>query len=70
VITSVFDATSVGKEYRVKVTALNIEGETDSDIANIILGERPSAPLTMVAKDQAQSSSSTLHIVYDAVTSQ
>lgn len=43
-INSIFDSNSVGLEYRVKITAFNIEGETDSDVANIILGDVPLAP--------------------------
>lgn len=65
VITSAFDATSVGKLFRVKVLSYNVEGETYSDTASITLGDVPNAPLTAVRKVQALSTTSKLAMEFD-----
>lgn len=51
VITSPFtDSSTIGQEFRVKVLCYNIEGETFSDTASIILGDVPTAPADPVRK--------------------
>jgi hypothetical protein len=44
-ITQGFVEESIGKSFRIKVVAFNREGQTDSDIADIVLGDRPLAPI-------------------------
>ena len=45
-----FDESDLGKQFRIKIAAFNIEGSTFSDIATITLGDIPSAPLTAIRK--------------------
>lgn len=63
VITEGFTTDSIGKQFRVKVLASNIEGSTYSDIATIVLGDKPSAPENPVRK--LTSSTSSLTVEYD-----
>lgn len=50
-ITSPFtDPTTIGRTFRIKVLCYNVEGETYSDTASIILADVPAAPQTLVRK--------------------
>lgn len=66
-ITRGFDSTSIGREFQVKVVAFNDEQQTDSDIANIILGDRPLVPENEVRKVQLSSTTTALAIEFDAI---
>lgn len=51
VITTPFESPdALGLEFRIKTLAYNVEGETYSDIASIVLADVPSAPLTLIEK--------------------
>lgn len=50
VITSPFTVASIGLSYRVKIVSFNVDGQTDSAVATIVLGDVPSAPTTLVQK--------------------
>ena len=56
---------SVGKLFRVKVLAYNVESETFSDTASLTLGDVPSAPLNKVRKVQVLSTTSSLAMEFD-----
>lgn len=49
-ITRGFTSDSIGQEFKVKVISFNDESQTDSDIANIVLADRPLPPQNGVRK--------------------
>lgn len=49
-ITSPFTIASIGLTFRVKVVSFNIDGETESAVASVVLGDVPNAPSTLVEK--------------------
>jgi hypothetical protein len=49
-ITRGFTSSSIGSEFQVKVVSFNDESQTDSDVANIVLADRPLAPQNGVRK--------------------
>ncbi len=50
VISAPFNLASVGETFRVKIVSYNVDGETESAVATIVLGDIPDAPLTVVEK--------------------
>jgi hypothetical protein len=49
-ISSPFTIASIGDTFRVKFVSYNLDGETESAVANIVLGDIPDAPTTIVEK--------------------
>lgn len=49
-ITSPFTLASIGTSFRVKIVSYNVDGETESAVATIVLGDVPDAPTTVVEK--------------------
>ena len=65
-ITSTFsDPASIGLEFRIKVNSYNVEGDTDSDTASIILADTAEAPTNPVKKIQSLSSTTSLAVEFD-----
>lgn len=50
VITSPFTVASIGLSFRVKIVSYNVDGETESAVATIVLGDVPDASTTVVEK--------------------
>ena len=67
-ITSPFTSTSIGENFRIKVHAYNREGETDSDIANIVLGDVPLAPTLAPVKVLEKSTTSALFVEFSELS--
>jgi hypothetical protein len=67
VITSAFDSSSIGKTFKVKVLCYNVEGETYSDTASILLADMPLAPENGVRKVQSLSSTTKLAVEFDSL---
>lgn len=55
-------------EYRVKILAYNVEGETYSDIASIIVADVPSQPQDQIRKVSA--TQTTISVEFDGLTSE
>lgn len=66
VITETFGPANIGLSFRVKVLSYNMEGETFSDTASIILADVPQAPEWPVSK--VTSTLSTITVSYLALT--
>jgi hypothetical protein len=58
VISSPFTLASIGESFRVKIVSYNLDGETESAVGTIVLGDVPDAPLTVVEKITTASSQS------------
>jgi hypothetical protein len=41
---------SIGESFRVKIVSYNVDGETESAVVTIVLGDVPDAPATVVEK--------------------
>jgi hypothetical protein len=50
VISSPFTLASIGQSFRVKIVSYNVDGETESAVGTIVLGDVPDAPTTVVEK--------------------
>lgn len=57
-ISSPFTLASIGESFRVKIVSYNVDGETESAVGTIVLGDVPDAPLTVVEKITTASSQS------------
>lgn len=58
VISSPFTLASIGESFRVKIVSYNVDGETESAVGTIVLGDVPDAPTTVVEKITTGSSQS------------
>lgn len=50
VISSPFTLASIGESFRVKIVSYNVDGDTESAVGTIVLGDVPDAPATVVEK--------------------